>query len=251
MSRCSRAESRGSVSVSREILNIALGRQVRDEAENRRLFEVAKASTDADATGKALCANLIHIVRAAEEFQDTGPLSPDDLVSEGCILLVTAYIPRYDPSRGGSIRSFLRTSLRRDFVKIVSKSGQPGLSMPMGRLTLIAKRRREGGGGEAGEAGKDGAVVSADAADVDPPSPGPSPAEEAERGETLYELRLAMAMLDERERDVVRARFALPPFDDAETFVVIGRRWGISKERARQLEGAALAKLREALAALE
>ena len=232
--------------VSREILNIALGRQVRDEGENRRLFEAAKASADADATGRALCANLIHIVRAAEEFQDSGPLGPDDLVSEGCILLVTVYIPRYDPGRG-SVRSFLRTSLRRDFVKIVSKSGQPGMSMPMGRLTLIAKRRREGKEADA----KDGAVVSGDAADIDPQSPEPSPAEEAERGETVHELRLAMAMLDERERDVIRARFALPPFDDAETFAAIGARWGVSKERARQVEEAALAKLREALAALE
>lgn len=232
--------------VSREILNIALSRQVKDAGENRRLFEAAKASADADATGRALCANLIHIVRAAEEFQDSGPLSPDDLVSEGCILLVTVYIPRYDPDRG-SVRSFLRTSLRRDFVKIVSKSGQPGMAMPMGRLTLIAKRRREG---KEADAKADGAVVSADA-DVEAPSPSPSPAEEAERGETLYELRLAMAMLDERERDVVRARFALPPFDDAETFAVIGRRWGVSKERARQVEEAALAKLRAALAALE
>ena len=231
--------------VSREILNIALSRQVRDEGENRRLFEAAKASADADATGRALCANLIHIVRAAEEFQDSGPLGPDDLVSEGCILLVTVYIPRYDPGRG-SIRSFLRTSLRRDFVKIVSKSGQSGMSMPMGRLTLIAKRRREGK-----EADAKGPVVSGDTADIDPPSPSPSPAEEVERGEILYELRLAMAMLDERERDVVRARFALPPFDDPETFTAIGARWGISKERARQVEEAALAKLREALAALE
>jgi len=235
------------VPVSREILNIALSRQVKDEGENRRLFKAAKASADADATGRALCANLIHIVRAAEEFQDSGPLGPDDLVSEWCILLVTVYIPRYDPGRG-SIRSFLRTSLRRDFVKIVSKSGQPGMSMPMGRLTLIAKRRREG---KEADAKGGGAVVSGDAADIDPPSPSPSPAEEVERGETLYELRLAMAMLDERERDVVRARFALPPFDDPETFTAIGARWGISKERARQVEEAALAKLREALAALE
>jgi len=51
-------------------------------------------------------------VRVAEEFADSGPISPDDLVSEGCILLVTAYLPKYDLSRGSSLKSFISNALR-------------------------------------------------------------------------------------------------------------------------------------------
>lgn len=241
--------------VSKEILDIALKRQVTDEAENLRLWEAARAdaagSVDPDATGRALCANLIHIVRVAEEFTDSGPISPDDLVSEGCILLVTAYVPKYDPNRGASIRGFLRQALRRDFVKIVSKSGQPGMTMPMGRLTRIAKRRKQGDEHGADALQREGSVVSAEGADAETASQSLTPAEEVERGETLYRLRIAMSMLGERERDVVCAHYAFPPFDDRQTFEDIGERWGVTKERVRQLEGAALAKLRKALASLE
>jgi len=244
-----------SMPVSREILDIALRREEKDEAENLRLWKAARADADGavdpDAAGRALCANLIHIVRVAEEFADSGPVSPDDLVSEGCILLVTAYIPKYDEARGASIRGFLRQALRRDFVKIVSKSGQPGLTMPMGRLTRIAQKRKRGDESGAEALQREGSVVSADAIDAEAPSASLSPAEEAERSETHYRLRIAMSMLDERERDVVSARFAFPPFDGQETFEAIGKRWGVTKERARQVEGAALAKLRKALSSLE
>jgi len=48
--------------------------------------------------------------------------------------------------------------------------------------------------------------------------------------------------LDERERDVLRRHFGLgrPP----ETLADIGRRLGVSRERARQIEAAALENLR-------
>jgi len=249
-----RRRRRTRMPVSKNILDIALKRHVADEEENLRLWEAARAgddgAVDPDAAGRALCANLIHIVRVAEEFADSGPLSPDDLVSEGCILLVTAYIPKYDVSRGASIRGFLRQALRRDFVKIVSRDGQPGMTMPMGRLTKIARKRKEGDEQAADALQRESAMAPVDG-DSERPSPSLTPAEEAERGETLYRLRIAMSMLDERERDVVSARYAFPPFDGQETFEAIGRRWGVTKERARQIEGAALTKLRKALASLE
>ncbi len=241
--------------VSKEILNIALKHRVSDESENLSLWESARVdgdgNVDPDATGRALCANLIHIVRVAEEFSDSGPVSPDDLVSEGCILFVTAYIPKYDPSRGSSLKNFISAALRRDFVKIISRDGNSGLAMPMGRLTRIAKKRKEGDTEGADALRRAGSVVSTDAASDTEPSVSMSPSEEVERKETLYRLRLAMSMLTDRERDIVRARFALPPFDGQETFKDIGLRWGVTKERVRQIEAAALRRLREALHTLE
>ena len=241
--------------VSKEILDIALKRMATDEAENLRMWEAAKADVDGnvdpDATGRALCANLIHIVRVAEEFAESAPVSQDDLVSEGCILFVTAYIPKYDPSRGSSLKNFVSAALRRDFVKIVSRDGNPGMAMPMGRLTRIAKKRKEGDTEGADALRRAGSVVSSDAATDTEPSVIQSPSDEIERRETLYRLRLAMSMVTERERDIIRARFALPPFDGQETFKDIGLRWGISKERVRQIEAEALRQLREALRTLE
>jgi RNA polymerase sigma-32 factor len=61
--------------------------------------------------------------------------------------------------------------------------------------------------------------------------------------------RRALALLDElpaRERAVVEGRLALPG-TAGETFAEIGRRHGISRERARQVHRAALARLRSRL----
>lgn len=241
--------------VSKEILDVALKRRVADEAENLRLWQAARVdadgNVDTDATGRVLCANLIYIVRVAEEFSDSGPVSPDDLVSEGCILFVTAYIPKYDPNRGSSLKNFISAALRRDFVKIISRDGNAGMAMPMGRLTRIAKKRREGDTEGADALRRAGSVVPVDAASYTEPSVVHSPSEEVEKRETLYRLRLAMSMLTERERDIVRARFALPPFDGQETFKDIGLRWGVTKERVRQIESEALRRLRGALRTLE
>ena len=54
-------------------------------------------------------------------------------------------------------------------------------------------------------------------------------------------LAVALAELSARERKIIRARRLS---DDAETLVTIGRRLGISKERVRQIEQRALAKLK-------
>jgi len=236
--------------VSKEILRIALAREIGGQPDNLRLWKAALSGDDESrvAVNEMLCGNLITIVRVAEEFGGSGPLSVDDLVSEGVLLLVGKYIPKYDPDRS-SFRNFITHALRRDFVKIVSRDGNPGLKMPVGRLTKIAKLRRQGEEEAAASLQKAGSVTSLDA-DSDAASQ-ERPEEAAERRETLYSLRLAMATLTDRERDIVRARFAIPPFDKSQTLVEIGKRWGIHKERVRQIESAVLAKLRDALITLE
>ena len=57
-------------------------------------------------------------------------------------------------------------------------------------------------------------------------------------------LRAAVAELTPREQLVIHKRY----FEDAkQTFEAIGRDLGVSKDRARQLEARALAKLQEML----
>lgn len=52
----------------------------------------------------------------------------------------------------------------------------------------------------------------------------------------------AFAALPQRDQEILRARLMIPPV----TLEALGARYGISRERVRQLEARALAKLKEA-----
>ena len=56
----------------------------------------------------------------------------------------------------------------------------------------------------------------------------------------------AVAMLDEREQHIIRARRLR---EEGATLEELGRKFGISKERVRQIEVRAIGKLRETLLA--
>jgi RNA polymerase sigma factor (sigma-70 family) len=73
----------------------------------------------------------------------------------------------------------------------------------------------------------------------------PSPEELAVRGRMAADVEQAMAPLTDREREVVRLRFGLG-LDREMTLVEIGRRLSLTRERVRQIEVRALAKLRGA-----
>jgi RNA polymerase primary sigma factor len=70
-----------------------------------------------------------------------------------------------------------------------------------------------------------------------------SPEEDAIRGELAKEVEHAMGPLNEREREVLRLRFGLG-LEREFTLEEIGRRLSITRERVRQIEAKALAKMR-------
>ncbi|MDA8302042.1 MAG: sigma-70 family RNA polymerase sigma factor [Actinomycetota bacterium] len=72
----------------------------------------------------------------------------------------------------------------------------------------------------------------------------PSPSESATRAMLAEALRDVLAELSERERRVVRLRFGL---DDGQvrTLEEVGREFGVTRERVRQIESKTLAKLRQ------
>jgi RNA polymerase primary sigma factor len=72
-----------------------------------------------------------------------------------------------------------------------------------------------------------------------------SPEEDAIRGELAEEVERAMDPLNEREREVLRLRYGLG-LDRDLTLEEIGRRLSVTRERIRQIEAKALAKLRAA-----
>jgi RNA polymerase primary sigma factor len=72
-----------------------------------------------------------------------------------------------------------------------------------------------------------------------------SPEEAAIRGELAEEVERAMSPLNDREREVLRLRYGLG-LDRELTLEEIGRRLSITRERVRQIEAKALAKMRAA-----
>ena len=70
------------------------------------------------------------------------------------------------------------------------------------------------------------------------------PADSMDRDDLRGVLDDALASLDTREREILRSRFARDG-EDIPTLEQIGRKMGISRERVRQLEHRALARLRE------
>jgi RNA polymerase sigma-32 factor len=77
---------------------------------------------------------------------------------------------------------------------------------------------------------------------------GPSPEEQAAESRAAATRRRvladALAALDPRERDIVRARRLQ---DEAATLEELGAKYGVTKERIRQVEQRALRKMREAI----
>jgi len=72
---------------------------------------------------------------------------------------------------------------------------------------------------------------------------GPSPEEEAIRGQLADEVERAMSPLTDREREVLRLRHGLG-LDREYTLEEIGRRMSLTRERVRQIEARAIAKMR-------
>ena len=79
----------------------------------------------------------------------------------------------------------------------------------------------------------------------DPGAPDPSAA--AETAPMLAELPRALAALGAREAGVLRMRFGLQNGGGEMTLDQVGEAFGVSRERIRQIQAAALARLRLAL----
>ena len=114
------------------------------------------------------------------------------------------------------------------------------MDIPLGKVELLLESARLPASLDAPVAGEEtplGHVVR-DAST-------PSPEQSAISGELAGGIERAMEPLDEREREILRLRYGLST-DREYTFEEIGRRLSITRERARQLENRALAKLRAA-----
>lgn len=271
--------------ISRYIANVRqipeLSRE--DEANLARQW---RDHGDHQAASRLALANLRHVVSIAVSYRRYGiPLS--DLIAEGNFGIVHA-IRKYDPERGnrfvtyaaywvrayilnyvihswslvgvgsGPLRSKMFFRLRRERAKIASLVGEgeeadrmlaAKFNAPAEKVLEMARRLEARDVSLDTKVFEDGARSLVDTLVADEQNQEERLAQ-AEEGALLHErLQTAVELLDPRERYIVNSRMMADPEDEL-SLAEIGRRLGVSRERARQLEARAKRKLRERLAAI-
>jgi len=141
------------------------------------------------------------------------------------------------------------TSARRDLASRLGRDPRPEelavrLGMPVAKLQILLDAARiptslDSPIGEDEESTLRTVLADANAA---------SPEDQAIRGQMAEEVERAMAPLSDREREVLRLRYGLGTEREM-TLEEIGRRLSVTRERVRQIEQAAVRKMRAARSA--
>jgi len=220
--------------------------------------------------------NLRLVVKIARDYANLGlPLL--DLISEGNIGLVKA-VERFDPSKGGKLSTYGAWWIKQSIKRALANQGKT-IRLPVHLVDKIAKIRRVGVGlsDELGREATDeeiaeevgmnaSKVTQLKQAAIRPASLDAPVGEEdsTEFGELVGdeaavdpfehlsdknmqgEVSDLLGQLDERERKIINSRFGLDGSEPI-TLEEVGVKFGVTRERIRQLQNIALAKLRRAL----
>jgi len=255
--------------------------------EERRLGREVRARGDSRAAHRLVSANLRFVVKVAYGYRFCG-LKMADLIQEGNLGLLRS-VDRFDPDRDVRlisyavwwIRAYIQAYILRSWslVKLGTTQSQRRLFYSFARTWRELKR--EGGEGSDPAAGEleavarklrvepaelsevryriEGRDVSLDELVGDSQTPrvdlvassAPSQDEALgcaeEQAEICGRVREALRGLDPRERFIVEQRLMS---DEPMTLKALGEHFGFTRERTRQLEVRASAKLRLALARL-
>jgi RNA polymerase primary sigma factor len=235
---------------------------------------------DMTAKEEMIRANLRLVVKIARDYANLGlPLM--DLISEGNIGLVKA-VERFDPSKGGKLSTYGAWWIKQSIKRALANQGKT-IRLPVHLVDKIAKIRRVGTSlsDELGREAKDDEIaeeigmnaskvsrlkqaairpasLDAPVGDEDSTEFGELVGDEAavDPFENLSEKNLKVELgdllgqLDDREKRIISARFGLEGSDPI-TLEEVGEKFGVTRERIRQLQNIALAKMRRALAKRE
>ena len=249
--------------------------------EEQALARRYRDQEDLDAARALVLSHLRFVVHVARGYQGYG-LPQADLIQEGNVGLMKA-VKRFDPEVGVRLVSFAVHWIKAEIhefvlrnwriVKVATTKAQRklffnlrGAKKRVGRLTLAEAEQVAQDLGVPVEQvfemegrlyGRDVGFDLPDNDDEDaPPSPvqyleaaDADPAVLVEREDSEQDgtdrLRAAMATLDARSRDILERRWLRE--DDKATLQELADHYGVSAERIRQLEAAAMKKLKVAM----
>ena len=231
---------------------------------------------DAKAKNEMVRSNLRLVVKIARDYANLGlPLL--DLISEGNIGLMKA-VDRFDPKKGGKLSTYASWWIKQSIKRALANQSKT-IRLPVHLVDKIAKMRRvsmqmtEELGREptddelAEEIGLASSKVSQlksaairptsldqPIGDDDSTEFGEIVGDEAAEDpfETLRDKNLReevgdlLDVLDDRERKILNHRFGLDG-QQPKTLEEVGVKFGVTRERIRQLQNIALLKLRKAL----
>lgn len=231
---------------------------------------------DKEARSLMIRSNLRLVVKIAHDYANLGlPLL--DLISEGNIGLMKA-VERFDPAKGGKLSTYAAWWIKQSIKRALANQSKT-IRLPVHLVDKISKMRRvamqmsEELGREptddelAEEVGLSSGkisqlkTVSIRPASLDAPI---SDDDTTEFGEIVGDMEALtpferlqdknlkdevgdlLSVLDDREKKIIFSRFGLDG-GKAKTLEEVGKKFGVTRERIRQLQNIALMKLRRAL----
>jgi RNA polymerase primary sigma factor len=221
---------------------------------------------DKKAIEELVSANLKFVISIAKEYQGQGlPLS--DLISEGNYGLVKA-ATRFDYKRGFRFISYAVWWVRQSILQSLNDNARM-VRLPANVINKISKlnkeiskfefaNEREPMNGEMSDNEIDFGIIknqrcvslnehiNEEGDELIDLIAGETPDEDRIEidGRVKNELNKTLSILDERERTIIQCYFGIDIDCEAMTLEAIGERYGLTKERIRQIKEKAIRKLR-------